>query len=70
MLMMRWISWDGALVNLGKYDAAIEYYDKILKINRDDLDVSYNKGLAIGSQGNQDSAIHLFDKILLIQIRI
>ena len=49
---------------------AIEYYDKILKINPDDLDVSYNKGLAIGSQGNQDSAIHLFDKILLIQIRI
>jgi tetratricopeptide (TPR) repeat protein len=36
-----------ALNNLGKYNEAIEYYDKALQIDPKHADALYNKGLAL-----------------------
>ena len=36
-----------ALANLGKYDEAIEFFDKALAIEPNYVEASYNKGLAL-----------------------
>ena len=55
-----------ALNDLGKYQEAIEYYDKALAINPTYLQALHNKGLALFNQGKYQEAIEWFDKALKV----
>ncbi len=61
-----WRNKGGALYSLGKYDAAIECYDKAIEIDPNDADVWNNKGLALNSLGKYDEAITSYDKAIEI----
>jgi tetratricopeptide (TPR) repeat protein len=55
-----------ALNDLGRYEEAISYSDKVLAIDPDDVDALNSKGVGLNSQGKSDEAIKYFDKILAI----
>ena len=55
-----------ALYNLGKYEEAIEWYDKVLKIDPNDVNALNNKGLALNNLGKYQEAIEWYDKALEI----
>ena len=61
-----WRNKGGALYSLGKYDEAIECYDKAIKIDPDNSVVWNNKGLALNSLGKYDEAIECYDKAIKI----
>ena len=50
--------------DLGNYTGAIEYYDKILGIDPNDVDALNNKGVALDNLGNYTGAIEYYDKVL------
>jgi tetratricopeptide (TPR) repeat protein len=50
------------LYSLGKYNEAIEYYDKLLAIERNDAAVLNHKGIALADSGKYSEAIIYFDK--------
>ena len=50
----------------GKFQDAIEYYDKALKINPKDSDSLISKGYALSDLKNYDEAIKYYDKALKI----
>jgi tetratricopeptide (TPR) repeat protein len=50
------------LYSLGKYNEAIEYYDKSLAIERNDAAVLNHKGIALADSGKYSEAIIYFDK--------
>src|SRR2546426_3203736 len=49
-----------------KYENAITFYDRALKINSTDTNVVYNKALALESLGKYDEAIRYYDMVLVI----
>ena len=61
-----WRNKGGALYFLGKYDEAIECYDKAIEIDPDNQVVWNNKGLALNSLGKYDEAIVSYDKAIEI----
>ena len=61
-----WRNKGGALYSLGKYDEAIECYDKAIQIDPDSPVVWNNKGLALNSLGKYDEAIASYDKAIQI----
>ena len=52
--------------SLGKYQEAIEWYDKALKIDPNNVFALNNKGLALSNLGKYEEAIEWFDKALKI----
>ena len=54
------------LFDQGNYENAITYYDKALNINSTDINVLYNKALALDSLGRLNDAIVYYDKALAI----
>jgi tetratricopeptide (TPR) repeat protein len=52
--------------NLGNYIGAIEYYDKVLAIDPNEVNATYNKGSALDSLGNYTGAIEYYDRVLAI----
>jgi tetratricopeptide (TPR) repeat protein len=57
-----WYTKGTALANLGKYDQAIECFDKAIKINPNEPKIWYTKGTALANLGKYDQAIECFDK--------
>ena len=55
-----------SLGSLGRYQDAIQYFDKVLKIQPNNVKALYNKGLSLGSLGRYQDAIQYFDKVLEI----
>ncbi len=55
-----------ALVDLGMYLQAIQYYDKALDIDPSNKYTIYNKGNALERLGNHTQAIQYFDKAISI----
>jgi tetratricopeptide (TPR) repeat protein len=55
------------LLDAGKYEEAITYFDKALAIEPNDVDALNNKGIALHNLGKNQEAIALFDKVLLIK---
>ena len=53
-------------INLGKYDEAIQYYDKALQVDPNYTDALNNKGDALYDLDKYDEAIQIFDKALQI----
>ena len=49
-----------ALNNLGKYEEAIEWYDKALKIDPNDVNALNNKGKALYNLGKYQEAIEWY----------
>ena len=56
--------------DLGNYTGAIEYYNKILDINPNDIDALNNKGAALYGLDNYTGAIEYYDKVLLQTLTI
>ena len=54
------------LLQLGKSEEAISYFDKVLEIDPNDLKALNNKGAALGNLGKSEEAISYFDKVLEI----
>jgi len=61
-----WRNKGGALYFLGKYDEAIECYDKAIEIDPNNSVVWNNKGLALNSLGKYDEAITSYDMAIKI----
>jgi tetratricopeptide (TPR) repeat protein len=57
-----WYTKGTALGNLGKYEQAIECFDKAIKINPNEPKIWYTKGIALGNLGKYEQAIECFDK--------
>ena len=55
-----------SLLLAGKYDEAINVFDKVLAIEPNNTGALNNKGLVLGSLGRYDEAIVYFDKVLAI----
>ena len=55
-----------ALLNSGKYNESIAYFDKALTINPNDVTVLANKGIALLGLGKSNESIAYFDKALTI----
>ena len=61
-----WRNKGGALYSLGKYDEAIECYDKSIEIDPDNPVVWNNKGLALNLLGKHNEAIASYDNAIKI----
>ena len=53
-----------ALDRLGKYQEAIEYYDKAIEIDANFIDAQISKGWALDGLGKYKEAIEYYDKAL------
>ena len=53
-----------ALLNLGKYNESIAYFDKALAINPKNVVSLYNKGAVLNKLGKYNESIAYFDKVL------
>src|SRR5207247_6442269 len=56
-----------ALFDQSNYTGAISFYDQALEINSTDINVLYNKALALDDLGRLDEAITFYTKVLDIQ---
>jgi tetratricopeptide (TPR) repeat protein len=54
------------LIDEDRYDEAIQYYDKALKLNPNYVDVLNNKALVLSDLGRHEEAIQYLDKVLEI----
>lgn len=54
------------LYKMGKYEEAISYYDRILEIKDDNIEVLGKKGDAMASLGNLDQAAIFYGKVIKI----
>jgi tetratricopeptide (TPR) repeat protein len=55
-----------ALFNQGNYTQAIQYYNKVLDIDPNDINLLNGKGDALNGKGNYTQAIQSFDKVLAV----
>jgi len=55
-----------ALDDLGRFDEAITYYNKVLAISPNDTDTLSNAGLALDNLGRHAQAITYYDRVLAI----
>ena len=61
-----WFKEGNALSDLGKFQEAIECYDKAIEINPDDAEAYYNKGNTLYNLGEYQQAIECYDKAIEI----
>jgi tetratricopeptide (TPR) repeat protein len=61
-----WSNRGTALANLGKYQQAIECFDKAIEINPNDVNIWNSKGTALANLGKYQQAIECFDKAIEI----
>jgi len=66
---VSWLNQGIALGNLGKYDEAIEAFDKAIEINPQYEAAWYLKGAALNRQGMYNDAIQAYDKAIEINPR-
>jgi tetratricopeptide (TPR) repeat protein len=59
-----------ALYNQGKYEEAVECYDKVLKVEPNNVYFLTNKGNALKNQGKYQEAINCYDQVLAIDPNI
>lgn len=64
--METWYNKGLVLTELGKYDDALTYFDKIISIDPDDIRACNMKGVSLAKLGKYDDAITYFDKIISI----
>jgi tetratricopeptide (TPR) repeat protein len=60
-------SLNDALYYLERHQEAIAYYDKVLAIEPEYVDATYNKGLALYNLGRYEEAIASYDRVLTIE---
>jgi tetratricopeptide (TPR) repeat protein len=61
-----WNDQGGALNSQGKYDEAIQAYDKAIQLDPNYAKAWSNKGMALVNMGKLDEAIQAFDKAIWI----
>ena len=49
---------------LGNNNKAINFYDKIITLNPENVDAHFNKGLVLANQKNYDNSIECFKKVI------
>jgi tetratricopeptide (TPR) repeat protein len=59
-----WYNKGVALVDLGKYEEALVYFDKAIELNPNDAEVWDNKGIVLGYLGKHEEALVCFNKAL------
>ncbi|MGV8126211.1 MAG: tetratricopeptide repeat protein [Methanothrix sp.] len=59
-----WFNKGFALSSLGKYDEAIQAYDKVIELKPDYVEAWSNKGNALYDQGKYDEAIQAYDEAI------
>src|SRR4030095_8357649 len=55
-----------ALLDAGKYENAISYYDKAVSIDPSNIDALYNKSFTLEFLGKHEDAKTYFDKVLTV----
>jgi len=58
-----------SLMDNGKYDDALEYFEQALLLNQNDPDLWNNKGIALRSWGRYIESMECFNKSLEIEPR-
>lgn len=58
-----------SLMDAGKYDEALGYFEQALLLNQDDPDLWNNKGIALRSLGRYEESMECFNKSLEIEPR-
>jgi len=58
-----------SLMDNGKYDDALEYFEQALLLNQNDPDLWNNKGIALRSLGRYIESMECFNKSLEIEPR-
>ena len=53
----------------GKFDEALDFFERALILNQDDPDLWNNKGIALRSMGRYEEAMECFNKSLKIDPR-
>ena len=49
---------------IGNNSKALNFYDKLLTIDRDNADAYFNKGLVLANQKNYDDSIKCFERVI------
>ena len=65
----KWIIEGIALFNLKKYNEAIEYFDRILKVDPKHVDALFNKGRALHNLNKFNAALICYDNVIRINPR-
>ncbi len=58
-----------SLMDDGKYDEALAFFDQALLLNQNDPDLWNNKGVALRSLGRYEESMECFNKSLQIEPR-
>jgi len=69
LLEKQFFKTGNSLFDQGNYTDAITYYDRALQINSTDINVLYNKALALDNLDRLGEAITYYDKVLAISPR-
>ena len=63
-LTIKWRHEADHLDRLGRYNEAVDYYDRVLKVNPVDFDAWFNKGLTLEQMSQSEKALNCHNKIL------